>query len=120
MEQNRRKIGTEYEEKAVALLEEQGYLILERNYHNRYGEIDIIARRESVLVFVEVKFRNHQDFGDPMEAVGRQKQRRICRVALYYCSRLGVGTEVSCRFDVVAIYGDQTIRHIENAFEYQE
>lgn len=121
MGQNRREIGTKYEEKAVALLEEQGYLILERNYRNRYGEIDIIARKEEMLVFVEVKYRSHQDYGDPLEAVGWQKQRRICRSALYYCSRQGVGMDIPCRFDVIAIYGgDQSICHIENAFEYQE
>lgn len=115
---NRREIGTKYEQKAVALLEEQGYLILEQNYRNRYGEIDIIASKDGILVFVEVKYRASGSYGDPLEAVGCRKQNRICRSALYYCSKQMAGTDVPCRFDVIAIYGDETVRHIKNAFEY--
>lgn len=116
---NKREIGTKYEQKAIALLERQGYLILERNYRNRYGEIDIIAARDGILVFVEVKYRGSGRWGDPLEAVGSHKQNRICRSALYYCSTQAGGMETPCRFDVIAIYGDDSVRHIENAFECQ-
>lgn len=120
MKWNRREIGTKYEEKAVALLEEQGYLILERNYRNHFGEIDIIAQQDAVLVFVEVKYRKNNRYGDPLAAVDWQKQRRICRSALYYCMKQKGQIDIPCRFDVITIDGDQNIRHMENAFEYQE
>lgn len=120
-EKNNREIGSRYEKKAVSFLEQKGYLVLETNYRNRYGEIDIIASKDGFLVFVEVKYRTSQQYGDPLEAVDGWKQRRICRSALYYCSKLAEGLEVPCRFDVIAIYGEeQQIRHIENAFEYME
>lgn len=119
-EKNKREIGSRYEQKAVSFLEQKGYLVLETNYHNRYGEIDIIADNDGTLVFVEVKYRTSNQYGDPLEAVDQWKQRRICRSALYYCSKQADGVEVPCRFDVIAIYGDHRIRHIENAFEYVE
>lgn len=117
---NKREIGGWYEQKAVSFLEQNAYLVLETNYRNRYGEIDIIADRDGLLVFVEVKYRTSNQYGDPLEAVDPWKQRRICRSALYYCSKQADGVDVPCRFDVIAIYGDQQIRHIENAFEYME
>lgn len=115
---NKREIGYRYEQKAVDLLEQNGYQILETNYRNRYGEIDVIACQDGMLVFVEVKYRSSSQFGDPLDAVGWRKQLRICRSALYYCTQYGKGTEVPCRFDVIAIYGNEEIQHIENAFEY--
>ena len=116
---NRRQIGAKQETAAVRYLSEQGYSILERNYRNHYGEIDIIANKDHVLVFVEVKYRSTDVYGDPLEAVDTYKQRRICRAALYYYSRQRNRREMPCRFDVIAIYGDGTIRHIEDAFEYR-
>lgn len=52
-------------------------------------------------------------------AVDVRKQRRICKTALYYFVKHGYGMDTACRFDVIAIYGDNSIRHIENAFEFQ-
>lgn len=117
---NKREIGGRYEQEAVSFLERKGYLVLETNYRNRYGEIDIIAGKDGLLVFVEVKYRSSSQYGDPLEAVDRWKQRRICRSALYYCSKQADGMEVPCRFDVIGIYGNHQIQHIENAFEYME
>lgn len=120
-EKNKREIGSKYEQKAVSFLEQKGYLVLETNYRNRYGEIDIIASKDAFLVFVEVKYRTSGQYGDPLEAVDTWKQRRICQSALYYCLKQAKVLEIPCRFDVIAIYGkEQQIRHIENAFEYME
>ncbi len=119
-ERNRRAIGSRYEQKAVSYLEQNGYLVLDTNYRNRYGEIDIIASRDGLLVFVEVKYRASDQYGDPLEAVDRWKQKRICRSALYYCSKQAGGMETPCRFDVIAFDGNHRIRHIVNAFEYKE
>lgn len=116
---NKRRIGAEWETAAARYLEEHGYRIIKRNYRNRYGEIDIIAECGNILVFAEVKYRSAEAYGDPLEAVDIHKQRRICKAALYYYSGYDHGWNRPCRFDVIAIYGDGTIHHVENAFEFQ-
>lgn len=115
-EKNKRKIGTKYEEIAAGYLEEHGYKILERNYHNKYGELDILAEKDSTLVVVEVKYRSGDLFGDPSEAVDLRKQHKICQTTLFYYMEHGYELSYPCRYDIIAIYGDGTINHIENAF----
>ena len=75
------KIG---EDLAVALLFAEGYSILDRNFRSHFGEIDIVAERNGVIYFVEVKTRTCDVFGDPGEAVGRVKQQRMRKTAEYY------------------------------------
>ena len=115
-------LGSWGEEKAAAYLRRKGYRILEMNYSARGGEIDIIARRGSYLVFVEVKLRKNADFAQGREYVHAAKQQRIINTAKLYLAR--VETELQPRFDVIEIYAPQgeqsrriTIEHIENAFE---
>lgn len=117
--ENKRQTGTRYEEAAAAYLAEKGYTILARNYRNRCGEIDLIAEKEAVLVFLEIKFRASDSRGDPLEAVDVRKQRRICKAAIYYYAQMGYTQDVPCRFDVIGIYGDGAVRHIEGAFDFQ-
>ena len=114
MKKNRREIGTEYEKKAGAYLEGQGYEVLEYNYRCRMGEIDIIARDGTVLVFIEVKYRKNDESGNPLEAVDIRKQRKIIKVARYYLYQKKYG-DVPCRFDVIGICGSH-IEHIKDAF----
>lgn len=114
---NKRAVGTSYEKKVGAFLEQQGYQILEYNYRCRTGEIDIIARDGAYLVFVEVKYRKNAGAGSPFEAVDARKQRVISKVASYYCLTHGVGETIPCRFDVAAVLGEE-IELIKNAFEY--
>ncbi len=116
---NTRKTGAEYEELAAQYLRKEGYQILEQNYKSRFGEIDILADKEGELIVVEVKYRSTNGYGDPLEAVDKRKQKRICQTAAYYCMTHGITEDISCRFDVIAIYGDGTVRHEKNAFEYQ-
>jgi len=116
--ENRRRVGTLYEKRAADYLEKRGYRILERNYRCRKGEIDLIAMDGGTLVFLEVKYRRTGSSGDPAEAVNLPKQRTICRVADYYRITHKIGEQVSCRFDVVAILGEE-IRLYQNAFFYQ-
>lgn len=118
MEKNRRATGTYYEKEAAKYLEGQGYEILTMNYRCRMGEIDMIAREGEYLVFVEVKYRKSSDDGSPEEAVNDKKQRTISRVASYYLMKEYGRMDVCCRFDVVAILGEE-IRLIKNAFEYR-
>ncbi len=119
-EYNNRKLGSKYEDIAVDYLCGKGYKILDRNFHaGRYGELDIIAMDPyKTLVIFECKYRYNQKYGDPLEAVDYRKQRQICHTTMYYFMKKGYGTDKSCRFDVLAVYGDGTIKHIENAFEF--
>ena len=112
---NKRKTGQEQEVKAACFLKTQGYQILERNYRCKKGEIDLIAREGQYLVFVEVKYRRTGQKGDPAEAVDYRKQKKISKVAEYYCWKKRKLNQ-PCRFDVICVLG-QEIRHIEHAFE---
>ena len=90
------------EELACQELERRGYVILDRRYRTKHGEIDIIARHGDYLVFVEVKARQDGSFGDPEEAVTLRKQQQMVWMATDYLARHVTG-EGACRFDVVGI-----------------
>ena len=112
---NKRVVGSRYEQVAGTYLEEKGYHILQYNYRNAFGEIDLIAEKDGYLVFVEVKYRRTGQKGDPAEAVDYRKQKKISKVAEYYCWKKRKLNQ-PCRFDVICVLG-QEIRHIEHAFE---
>jgi putative endonuclease len=112
---NKRQIGTEQESRAAAYLQEQGYAIVERNFHCRTGEIDIIAREGEYLCFVEVKYRSGGGCGSPLEAVNYRKQKKILAVARYYMMCHHLPTDTACRMDVVSIEGTK-ITLLRNAF----
>ena len=114
------KFGQIGEEAVVCLLERQGCQILERNFRNRLGEIDIIARDKETICFVEVKTRRTEAFGSPFESVTPAKQRKIIQVALSYLKfKRQEGAAV--RFDVAAVLlaGEQCedVEILKNAFE---
>ncbi len=117
MHMNKRSIGTKYEDMAAVYLEQKGMRIVERNFRNRTGEIDLIARDKAFLVFIEVKYRSTEKTGSPMEAISFSKQRNICKVSDYYRMKHGIGEECGIRFDVISICGEE-ITHIPNAFDY--
>lgn len=107
------------EEKAANFLKSSGYKIIAQNYKNRFGEIDIIAREKDTVVFIEVKARHTDTFGEPEAAVGRFKQGQISKTALCYLKENKL-LDKKARFDIVAIrYIDQApkINLIKNAFE---
>lgn len=112
---NKRQMGTSYEIKAEEYLVQKGYKILERNFRNRGGEIDLIAKDEEYFCFVEVKYRTTNEFGSPLEAVDYRKQNQIRKVALYYLMKNKLSEWTPCRFDVIAFEGEK-MTHIENAF----
>ena len=113
---NKRELGTAYEKKAEEYLEGLGYEILTCNFRNRYGEIDIIAKHEGYLVFVEVKYRKDDGAGSPLDAVTVQKQRSISKCAMYYMNKKHL-QDVAVRFDVVGIQGNE-VTLVQNAFEF--
>ena len=111
-------IGAQYEEKAVLFLESKGVRILERNFRNRFGEIDIIGYTQETYLFIEVKYRRTDQSGNPAEAVTIPKQYTISKVADYYKVCHNLGDNTACRFDIIAIL-DQDIQWYENAFPYR-
>ncbi len=115
--QNNRATGTKYEEMAAKYLEKKGYRVVQKNYRTPYAEIDLLLEKDHTWIFCEVKFRSNNNCGNPLDAVTKQKQRRISRAALQFYASHGY-EEYACRFDVIAINGDGTIQHIENAFEF--
>jgi putative endonuclease len=98
----RRALGSAGEEIACRELRRRGYEILARQFRTRRGEIDIVARHQGTMVFVEVKARAGPQFGGGAAAVTWRKQRRIARVALEFLARQG-RVDVPCRFDVVVV-----------------
>ena len=113
-----RAIGKSGEGNAVSFLQRQGFAILDRNYTFYHGEVDIVAKDEDVLVFVEVKLRRNGRFGSPEEAVTPAKQELIRRTAEGYVQEKKLNN-ISCRFDVVAINIEKGIKrfvHYKNAF----
>ena len=114
---NKRRLGADREMSAATYLRRQGLVILEQNFRCRQGEIDIVCRDGSYLVFVEVKYRRNEEKGSPQEAVGIVKQKKICRVADYYRLAHSVGNDMDVRYDVVAIQGER-ITWIKNAFPH--
>lgn len=124
MSDNSRNIlGRRGEDLAAEHLANAGYRIIERNYRNHYGEIDIIAQKAKTLIFVEVKTRKNLLFSHPGEAVTPRKQLQISRVAMDYLVKNNL-TEIAARFDVVAILlpdkGPGAIELIENAFDLKD
>lgn len=114
---NTRKKGAEYEEIAIKYLQNQGVAILERNYRNRRGEIDIIGKDGEYTVFFEVKYRKDTVKGYPAESVNYRKQKNICMVADYYRMIHQMGEFAPVRYDVVDICGVE-ITWYKNAFEH--
>ena len=114
---NKRKTGSIAETRAANYLSERGVHIIERNFRNRKGEIDLIGCHKGYLVFFEVKYRSSNRNGTPEEAVSFSKQRQICQVASFYRYIHNISWQERIRYDVVAIENDK-IRWIQNAFEH--
>lgn len=114
---NKRRIGADKEQLAASYLEKKGMKIVERNFRNRQGEIDIIGFHEGYLVFVEVKYRSSVSQGNALAAVDYRKQRQICKVADYYRYQHKMGNNTMIRYDVVAVQGEDVI-WIPNAFPH--
>ena len=115
-----KQIGDFGEEQACRVLENNGIKVLKRNYHERGGEIDIIAKDGDTVVFAEVKTRISKEYGMPAEFVDYKKQEKIIKTAVSY-----LGTDdVDMRFDVIEVMyklaGDAAvaieINHIKDAF----
>jgi len=111
-------LGKRGEELAAKFLIRKKYKILARNWRDRGGEIDIVARDGGTLVFVEVKTRASDSFAQPVESVGYRKQDKLRRLAERYIAQQDLAN-CQARFDVISIIdqgGKPAIEHLENAF----
>jgi putative endonuclease len=127
MTHKRQDLGRLGEDLAAERLKKEGYRIVQRNYRNSFGEIDIIARDGKILCFIEVRTRTEIWHGHPLESISAVKQRKLIRAAQGYLMRATEGSarqdawDTDARFDVVAVIPDETggysIEIIKNAFE---
>lgn len=111
---NKIERGSAAEMRAVDLLVSKGFTIVERNFRTKLGELDIVARDGSTLVFVEVRSRRTGTYGTALDAVGFRKQRRVSRMAMQFL-QWRKPRFVSARFDVVGITAGEIV-HIQDAW----
>ena len=114
--------GTWGEEQAALYLQKQGYMLLCKNFHSRYGEIDLIATKDDIIAFVEVKTRAKDSLYSAAEAVTPAKQQKIILTALHYMEEYN--SDLQPRFDVCDVYPvvvkrkkTAEINYLENAFQ---
>lgn len=117
MKKFNRIVGSKAEEYAARALIKKGYAIVKRNFSNRFGEIDIIAKDGETLVFVEVKAKTGNRFGTPEEMVSKWKLNQIRKMAEIYME----GKNLPCRIDVIAILLDPAsellrLTHYQNVY----
>jgi len=109
--------GETCEKLACDYLKKNGLKLVEKNFHSRHGEIDLIMQHQETLVFIEVRYRESQDFGGAKASITPTKQNKIRKTALYYMQTKG--REFNARIDVVAMTGKLKMPNIEwikNAF----
>lgn len=114
----RRELGLKGEAIAEKYLKKKGYKIIKRNFHTRYGEIDIICEENDALIFVEVKTRRSITYGKPEEAITLRKIEHLKKAALIYTGQTKRFYK-ELRFDVIGIIingEDIEINHVKNAF----
>ena len=134
-QQHRAILGQWAEERAKQFLEQQGLSLITKNYHSRYGEIDLIMSSTDSLVFVEVKARAVNAIALAQAVVSRAKQIKFAKTALYFLQNHQAYNQYFCRFDVVSIdFKEKFIEQkdcdfaglaydlqwIENAFTFDE
>ena len=116
----RRAQGDAAEERACRHLEGAGFTIAGKNYRTRGGEIDIVARKGKLLVFVEVRSRGDADFGTPEEPAPPARRRRVVAAARQFLSKGPPSSWREARFDVIAVEGSDAaavLRHYPAAFD---
>lgn len=110
-----KKLGNEGEKIATKYLETIGYLIKERNFKSKSGEIDIIAQKDDQIIFIEVKTRSSNNYGSGIEAINKIKQKHILITAAYYAFINHI-EESNIQFDVIEILKKDKfyIKHTRN------
>lgn len=113
-----KKVGDEAESIASKYLISQGYDIIERNYRTRFGEIDIIAKDNRYIVFVEVKYRSNDIYGQGYEYVDSHKiQKLVKAIKDWMVNNSSIKAELQPRIDVISVDKNDKITHLINAVE---
>jgi putative endonuclease len=107
--------GEKSEQQACQYLLTQGLQLVDKNFHCKYGELDLIMRDLKTLVIVEVRFRQSSRYGNALESITKKKQSRIIVTTEYYLLKNKINSPI--RFDVVTMSGDTEINWIKNAFQ---
>ena len=100
---NTRVVGGIYEEQCVSYLKKHDFQIVAQNYRCKIGEIDIIAVKNNILRFIEVKYRKNESFGFPIEAVNKRKQNKMMKAASWFLSENKQYENMQCSFDIISI-----------------
>ena len=111
--------GAQAETLACQYLEKQGLKLLDRNYHCRFGELDLVMQHNDHLVIIEVRYRRNTDFGSGAESITANKQSKLIKTASLYLQRHAKLAKYPVRFDVISMSGKLNnidINWIENAF----
>ncbi len=112
---NTTSIGIEAESKACNYLQNKGYKIIERNYRNRFCEIDIICGDDEYICLIEVKYRKNNIFGGGFGAINFDKQKRLRRAFEYWLLENENYSNLQPRIDVISVDESGKIEYIENA-----
>ncbi|HEY9132622.1 MAG TPA: YraN family protein [Dyella sp.] len=112
-----RSIGNTYEEQACTALQREGLTVLDRNYHTRYGELDLVMLDRDIVVFVEVRFRGSQHGGSAAESITASKRKKLILAARYWLAAHPRHARLSCRFDVVSYDGPAEVSWLRAAFD---
>ena len=111
-------LGNWGEEQAVEFLKDNGYEIVCRNFYSYQGEIDIVAKTDNELVFCEVKTRRNIEYGMPIEAVNKYKEKHLKFTAEYFIYKNRI-ENIPIRFDIIEVYlinHKVNIKHVKNVF----
>lgn len=106
------KIGEIGEKIAVMYLKKEGYYIVERNYRNKFGEIDIIAAKDDCTIFIEVKSRSSENYIELSQSLYFKQLHRIRRAAIYYFAENNLHLSL-IRFDLIALQIDSAAKKID-------
>lgn len=105
--------GKQAEILALNYLKAQGLKPLQQNFHCRFGEIDLIMQEKNAIIFIEVKYRQHNAFGGGLAAITPSKQRKLRLTASHYLQRYQPHSDMPCRFDALVIEGHLSRPHYQ-------
>ncbi len=111
----KKQTGDLGEQKACDFLQAKGLRLVTRNFRCMYGEIDLIMQDNNDIIFIEVRSRQHSDYGSAVESVTTSKQKKLIRAATYFLQKRKWYNKVNCRFDIIGISQNQ-FEWIKNAF----
>ena len=112
--------GRGAEDQALLFLQGPGLKLITRNWRCKAGELDLVMRDADTVVIAEVRMRQRDDYGDPLETVDARKQAKVVRATRLFLARQPELAEEPLRFDIVTLDGDGSIEWLKEAFDVRE